>query len=90
MGDVRSNVLIVHAHPEPASFNGALTRAAVAALRDAGHQVEVSDLHAMRFQPVSDRSNFVTVKDAAYFKPQQEEIFASEHVGSHPSWSAIY
>jgi len=30
------NVLIVHAHPEPRSFNGALTRTAVRALREQG------------------------------------------------------
>jgi putative NADPH-quinone reductase len=57
-------VFIVHAHPEPASFNGALTREAVAALTAAGHQVELSDLSAMRFDPVSDRRNFATVHDA--------------------------
>jgi NAD(P)H dehydrogenase (quinone) len=34
-------VLIVHAHPEPQSFNAALTHAAAAALRDAGHGVTV-------------------------------------------------
>jgi NAD(P)H dehydrogenase (quinone) len=32
---------IVHAHPEPMSFNGAMTSAA---LQDAGHEVIVSDL----------------------------------------------
>lgn len=33
-------VLIVYAHPEPKSFNGAMTRAAVGALTAAGHDVE--------------------------------------------------
>ena len=37
------NVLIVHAHPEPKSFNGALTRTAAGALRGQGHAVEVRD-----------------------------------------------
>ena len=45
-------VLMVHAHPEPKSFNGAMTRAAFEALVAAGHAVEVSDLYAMRFSPV--------------------------------------
>jgi putative NADPH-quinone reductase len=31
-------VLIVHARHEPASFNGAMTREAVAALEGAGHR----------------------------------------------------
>lgn len=44
-------VLIVHAHPEPTSFNGALTREATAALAGAGHEVVVSDLsHAERVE----------------------------------------
>lgn len=39
-------VLIVHAHPEPQSFNGALTHQAVTILTGSGHTVEVSDLYA--------------------------------------------
>jgi NAD(P)H dehydrogenase (quinone) len=47
-------VLIVHAHHEPQSFNGAMTREATAALLAAGSEVIVSDLYAMQFDPVSD------------------------------------
>jgi len=74
-------VFIVHAHVEPKSFNGALTRTAVAALQEAGHVVLVSDLHAMGFNPLSDRSSFLTVKDPDYFKQQAEEQYATEHAG---------
>ena len=45
------NVLIVHAHPEPTSFNAALTGVAVEALRHAGHEVTISDLYAEDFDP---------------------------------------
>ncbi len=45
------NVLIVFAHPEPASFSAALKNEAVAALTAAGHAVTVSDLHAMKWNP---------------------------------------
>lgn len=38
------SVLIAHAHPEPTSFNGAMTRRAVNALVQVGRQVIVSDL----------------------------------------------
>jgi len=38
------NVLLVYAHPEPTSFTAALKDAGAAALREAGHTVEVSDL----------------------------------------------
>ena len=41
------NVLIVFAHPEPASFSAALKDEAVATLAAAGHAVTVSDLYAM-------------------------------------------
>ncbi|WP_295917224.1 NAD(P)H-dependent oxidoreductase, partial [uncultured Xanthomonas sp.] len=40
------NVLLVYAHPEPASFNGALKQVAVQRLQAAGHRVQVSDLYA--------------------------------------------
>lgn len=72
---------IVHAHHEPKSFNGALTRRAEEALVAAGHEVRVSDLYAMGFDPVSDRRNFTTVADADYLKQQAEEARASEAGG---------
>ncbi len=46
------NVLLVLAHPEPASFNGALRNVARDTLAACGHAVRESDLHAMRWQPV--------------------------------------
>lgn len=52
------HVLIVYAHPEPASFNGAMKDLAVATLAPAGHSVEVSDLYAMNFQPVVGAGDF--------------------------------
>jgi NAD(P)H dehydrogenase (quinone) len=75
------NVFIVHAHHEPQSFNAAMTRQAQHALGQAGHEVVVSDLYGMGFDPVSDRRNFTTVKDAAFLRQQDEEAWASEHDG---------
>jgi len=72
------NVFIVNAHAEPRSFNGAMFRRAQDTLSADGHRVVVSDLYAMKFDPVSDRRNFSTVKDPDYFKQQIEEIYASE------------
>jgi NAD(P)H dehydrogenase (quinone) len=74
-------VFVVLAHPEHQSFNGAMFRAAVDTLGAAGHDVRTSDLHAMQFDPVSGRHNFMTVKDADYFKQQIEELHASESYG---------
>jgi NAD(P)H dehydrogenase (quinone) len=78
------NVLIVFAHPEPKSFNGALFDTAVGELRGAGHTVVTSDLYRMRFNPVSDRHNFTSLKDPDFLKLQVEETYASEHAGFVP------
>lgn len=72
------NVFIVHAHHEPKSFNGALTRLAEQVLTENGHSVTVSDLYAMKFQAISDRRNFMSPKDPNYLKQQVEEKHASE------------
>ncbi|WP_433683921.1 NAD(P)H-dependent oxidoreductase [Nocardia sp. CA-119907] len=50
--------LIVHAHPESRSLNGALKDIAVTTLREAGHEVQVSDLYAMRWKPSVDADDF--------------------------------
>jgi NAD(P)H dehydrogenase (quinone) len=71
-------VFIVHAHPEPRSFNAALTRTAQETLSGAGHEVKVSDLHAMGWNPVSGPHNFKSRKDPDYYKQQMEEMAASE------------
>lgn len=52
------NVLIVHAHHEPRSFNSALKDCAVEQLSAAGHAVQVSDLHAMGWNPVASAADF--------------------------------
>ena len=52
------NILIVHAHPEIRSFNGALKDRAVEVLSAAGHTVIVSDLYAMGFDPVIGPGDF--------------------------------
>lgn len=73
------NILIVYAHPEPQSLNGAMYRAAVEHLTKLGHQVKTTDLYAMQFDPVSDRKNFTTVSNPDYFKQQPEELYANEN-----------
>ncbi|MDZ5460103.1 NAD(P)H-dependent oxidoreductase [Azohydromonas lata] len=52
------NVLIVHAHPEPKSFCAAMCLQATQQLRLQGHQVRVSDLYAMKFNPVAGAEDF--------------------------------
>lgn len=74
-------VLIVHAHPEPTSFCAALRDTAVEAIREAGGGVEVSDLHAERFDPVAGRHDFTTVADPARFHYQSEQLLAAREGG---------
>ncbi|MER3444580.1 MAG: flavodoxin family protein [Meiothermus sp.] len=45
-------VLYVYANPKPRSFNSALLEAGLRALEAAAHEVELSDLYAMGFDPV--------------------------------------
>jgi len=87
-GDFTMKVFIVYAHAEPKSFNGALFQAAQDTLRAAGHAVTISDLYAMKFDPVSDRRNFITVKNADFFKQQIEEMHATEVSGFAPDVEA--
>lgn len=72
------NVLIVYAHPEPRSFNAALKDAAVAALAGAGHQVQVSDLYAMNFNPVAHLSEFPERANPDHFHLQREQRHAAQ------------
>ncbi len=51
------NVLIVYAHPQPRSLNGALRDFAVRHLEAAGHHVQVSDLYAMQWKTTIDEAD---------------------------------
>lgn len=73
--------LIVFAHPEPRSFNAALRDASREVLVDAGWTVAESDLYAMKFDPVVNRSDFTTVRDANYLNVSLEQRYALEHHG---------
>lgn len=57
------NVLWIFAHPEMRSPTGSLHREGVAALTEAGHHVEVSDLYAMKWNPVVDHDDYGTPGD---------------------------
>ncbi|WP_199431935.1 NAD(P)H-dependent oxidoreductase [Qaidamihabitans albus] len=52
------NVLWVFAHPEQCSLSGALKDEGVRALQESGHQVTVSDLYAMKWNPVVEPADF--------------------------------
>ncbi|AZC24416.1 MULTISPECIES: NAD(P)H-dependent oxidoreductase [Pseudomonas] len=60
------NVLIVHAHPEPQSFTAALRDQARSTLEAQGHQVQVSDLYAMDWNPVASAADFARRDNPEY------------------------
>ena len=71
-------VLYIYAHPEPKSFNSALKETALAALQEKGHEVKLSDLYAMKFNPVLTASDFPERKNPEFFNAFLEAIRASK------------
>ena len=78
------HALFVYAHPEPTSFTAALKDTGAAALREAGHTVQVSDLYAENFNPVAGRHDFSSVADMARFHYQTEQGHAHKHEAFAP------
>ncbi len=82
------NILIVYAHPEPQSFNGAMKDTAVEVLTGAGHQVQVSDLYAMKFDPAGGPVDFLEREDSSAFRYQREQIHAHKNALFAPELKA--
>ena len=82
------NVLVVVAHPDPASFNHALADAAARAAIALGHDVVVHDLHEERFDPVLPRSELG--RDAALtpaLRRHCDDLARADGiVVVHPNW----
>lgn len=74
-------IFVVYWHPEPKSFSGAMFHAACETLTEAGHELRTSNLYEMRFDPISSRGNFTTIKDPSYLKQQIEELYATDKNG---------
>jgi NAD(P)H dehydrogenase (quinone) len=72
-------VFIVFAHPEPKSFGSALLDTSVQALQSQGHEVKVSDLYAMNFNPVSSAADFTQRRFPEALQYDREQKFAHEH-----------
>jgi NAD(P)H dehydrogenase (quinone) len=70
------NVLIVYAHPEPRSLNGALKNFTVRRLEAAGHSVQVSDLYAMQWKASLDASDNLDRQADARFDPSADSARA--------------
>jgi NAD(P)H dehydrogenase (quinone) len=62
-------VLLVFAHPEPRSLNGALRDVAIRELEAQGHEVLISDLYADGWKAEVDRADFPSWPPEARFLP---------------------
>jgi putative NADPH-quinone reductase len=88
-------VLVLYAHPVETSFQAALHAAAVAALTQAGHEVDDCDLYAEKFDPVLSREERLNYHDEAICrKPVQayvDRLLAAEAlVLVFPVWNFGY
>lgn len=72
------NVLIVYAHPQPHSLNGALKEFAVQHLESAGHSVEVSDLYTMQWKSQLDENDSSSAPIGDVFHPSLDSKHAFE------------
>lgn len=73
-------VLLVFAHPEPRSLNGALRDVAIETLEAEGHEVRVSDLYAAGWKSEVDHADFPIVAPDARLRPAaaSAEAFAAD------------
>ena len=84
-------VHVIFAHPRADSFNAALHETILAALRQAGHEIDDLDLYAENFQPVltaEERGAYDTVgENLASIERYVERLRATEAlVISAPTW----
>jgi NAD(P)H dehydrogenase (quinone) len=71
------NILIVLAHPEPRSYNGALSATAERTFRAQQHTVRVSDLYAKGFDARQHARHYRHRTDPTRFFVQTEQRFNS-------------
>jgi NAD(P)H dehydrogenase (quinone) len=73
-------VFILYAHPEPeASFQAALHRKGVETLKSEGHEVVVSDLYKMGFNPVASADDFSIRRFPERLQYDREQKFAVDN-----------
>lgn len=72
------NILIVYAHPESKSFNGALLNKSISVLRGCGHEVQVSDLYTMKFNPIASTEDFRERRFPEALQYDREQKYAYE------------
>jgi NAD(P)H dehydrogenase (quinone) len=89
-------VLVVHAHPVETSFNRSLFENAVAALREAGHEVDAMHLYDEGFEAVLSREERLNYHDVPgniteAIAPYVQRLRAADGiVFIHPVWNYGY
>jgi NAD(P)H dehydrogenase (quinone) len=78
------HTLLIHAHPEPHSFCGALRNTARDTLRASGHSIIESDLYAMHFDPVGGPHDVLERVNPEHFGYQVEQRHAAAGGGFDP------
>lgn len=61
-------VLIVYCHPRTESLNHAILNASVETFENMGHEVEVRDLYAMKFNPVLDGDDAIHIENNKFVR----------------------
>lgn len=85
-------VLIILAHPNPESFNHAISKTIEAKLLEKGHQVRVRDLYKLGFEPLLSLEEWKRYESQAGDTPsdvksEQAEIqWASHLIFIYPTW----
>lgn len=84
-------VLYLYCHPLEESFHAALRDTGLAALREAGHEVDLCDLYAEGFNPILDaamrRDYHDLSKNRAGIEGYIERLYAAEAlVVQYPTW----
>lgn len=69
-------IFFVYAHSQEASFNAALLDTAVETARAEGHEVIVSDLYAMNFNPVASEADFKARRFPGHLQYDREQKHA--------------
>jgi len=74
------HVLIIHAHHEPASFCSAMAETAANTLSQQDHQITISDLYAMSWNPVASADDFTSRDNPNYltYALEQRKGWASQ------------
>ena len=72
-------ILIIHAHPENASFCSSLKNEAVNYFQSQGAEVKVSDLYDINFNPVGGQHDFIDLQNPDFFKYQLEQVNAFQN-----------